>query len=90
VPVRVIASPDRVIDLTGKMDKEGRIVWAVPAGDWTILRFVCRGTNQGLAVPSPSSNGLVIDHLSARATERHMLYMINRLGEIDPGHEMLT
>jgi len=84
-----LASLDHGIDLTDKMDDKGRIRWDVPDGDWTILRFVCRGTNQGLVVPSPNSDGLIIDHLSADATERHMLHMINKLGEIDPGHKIL-
>jgi len=84
-----LASLDAGIDLTGKMDDKGRLRWDVPAGDWTILRFVCRGTNQKLVVPSPNSNGLIIDHLSAEATERHMLHMINKLGQIDPGHKIL-
>ncbi|MCF7975917.1 MAG: hypothetical protein K9N55_19025 [Phycisphaerae bacterium] len=84
-----LVSPDAGIDLTDKMDGTGRLQWDVPHGDWTILRFVCRGTNQKLVVPSPNSNGLIIDHLSAGATERHMLHMINKLGEIDPGHKIL-
>ena len=84
-----LASLDAGIDLTGRMDDKGRLEWDVPEGDWTILRFVCRGTNQGLVVPSPNSKGLIIDHLSAEATERHMLHMINKLGEIDPGHKIL-
>ncbi len=84
-----LASLDLSIDLTGKMDDKGRLIWDVPVGDWTIMRFVCRGTNQGLAVPTPNSDGLIIDHLSAGATERHMLHMINKLGEIDPGHKIL-
>ena len=84
-----LASLDLGIDLTGKMDDKGRLEWDVPEGDWTIMRFVCRGTNQKLVVPSPNSSGLVIDHLSAQATERHMLHMINKLGEIDPGHKIL-
>ena len=67
------------------MDDKGVLTWDVPEGNWTILRFVCRGTNQSLVVPSPNSDGLLIDHLSAEATERHMLHMINKLGEIDPG-----
>jgi hypothetical protein len=84
-----LASLDLVIDLTGKMDDKGRLKWDVPEGKWTILRFICRGTNQGLVVPSPNSDGLLIDHLSAEATERHMLHMINKLGEVDPGHKIL-
>ena len=84
-----LASLDLSIDLANKMDDKGRLKWDVPKGGWTILRFVCRGTNQGLVVPSPNSKGLLIDHLSAGATERHMLHMINKLGEIDPGHKIL-
>ena len=84
-----LASLDLGIVLTDKMNDEGRLQWDVPDGNWTILRFVCRGTNQKLVVPSPNSNGLLIDHLSAEATERHMLHMINKLGEIDPGHKIL-
>ncbi|MCF7957925.1 MAG: hypothetical protein K9M57_05685 [Phycisphaerae bacterium] len=84
-----ISSLDSGIDLTGKMDETGRLQWDVPAGDWAIMRFVCRGTNQNLVVPSPNSNGLLIDHLSAGATERHMLHIINKLGEIDPEHKIL-
>lgn len=86
---RKLASLDLGMDLTGRMDNKGRLVWDVPEGNWTIMRFVCRGTNQGLVVPSPNSDGLIIDHLSAEATEKHMLHMINKLGEIDPGHKIL-
>jgi len=84
-----LASLDEVIDLTGKMNNKGQFKWDAPEGNWTIMRFVCIGTNQPLVVPSPNSDGLLIDHLSAEATERHMLHMINKLGEIDPGHKIL-
>jgi hypothetical protein len=84
-----LASLDDGIDLTDKMNDKGRLKWNVPEGDWTVMRFVCIATNQPLMVPSPNSNGLLIDHLSAGATERHMMYMINKLGEIDPGHKIL-
>ena len=84
-----LASLDLGIDLTDKMNGKGELKWDVPKGNWTILRFVCRGTNQRLIVPSPNSDGLLIDHLSAEATERHMMYMINKLEEIDPGHKIL-
>ena len=85
-----IPSIELVRDLGSRMDADGRLQWDVPDGDWTVLRFVCRGTNQGLVVPSPNSDGLLIDHLSAEATARHMLHMIGKLGEIDPDHAILT
>jgi hypothetical protein len=84
-----LTSLDRGINLTKKMDGKGRLRWNVPKGNWTIMRFVCIGTNQPLMVPSPNSNGLMIDHLSAGATERHMLHIINKLEDIDPGHKIL-
>jgi len=84
-----LVSLDLEIDLTDKMNDKGELSWDVPEGNWTILRFVCRGTNQRLIVPSPNSDGLLIDHLSAKATERYMKHMINKLGEIDPGHKIL-
>ncbi len=84
-----LAAPDLGIDLTGNMNDKGELTWDVPDGNWAILRFVCRGTNQRLIVPSPNSDGLLIDHLSAEATERHLLHMINKLGEVDPGHKIL-
>ena len=84
-----LVSLDLSIDLTNQMDDKGRLHWDVPAGNWTIMRFVCRGTNQGLAVPTPNSHGLIIDYLSAGATERYTLNIINKLGKIDPGHKIL-
>lgn len=30
---------DKVVDLTGKMDTDGRLQWQVPAGNWIILRM---------------------------------------------------
>jgi len=85
-----LLSIDLVRNLSDRMDGEGRLQWDVPEGSWTVLRFVGRGTNQGLVVPSPHSDGLLIDHLSAEATERHMLHMIGKLGEVDPEHAILT
>lgn len=30
---------DRVIDLTGRMNKDGRLLWDAPEGKWTVLRI---------------------------------------------------
>ncbi len=43
------------------------------------MRFVCTNTGQGLAIPSPSSGGLVIDHFNPEATEKHFQFLIDRL-----------
>ena len=69
------------ITLTRKVNSDGRLVWDVPQGEWTIFRFVCNNTEQNLMCPSPNSKGLMIDHLSDIAVERHLTYMIDKLKE---------
>ncbi len=73
------AGPAEPADLAGRIDQSGRLSWEVPPGDWTIFRFVCSGTGQTLEVPSPASDGLVVDHMSAAATDRHFEVMLDRL-----------
>jgi len=66
-----------VIDLTGKMDSGGRLVWRVPKGHWTILRFGhttlgARTKTASLSTYAHARGGpLEVDWLSAAATEIH-------------------
>ena len=69
----------KVISLTSFF-KDGQLTWNVPAGKWTILRFVCSNNGQQLIVPSPNSNGLFIDFFDPQATIRHLKYFMDRLG----------
>jgi hypothetical protein len=78
---KLIEKKDGMIDLTKKLNSQGKLTWEVPAGDWTILRFVCNNTGQNLMCPSPNSKGLMIDHLSDVAVEKHLNYMIDKLKE---------
>jgi len=75
----VIRDPSSIVDLTDHLDAGGRLTWDVPPGDWVIMRFVCTNTGQGLAIPSPNSQGLAIDHFSAEATRMHFQYFIDNL-----------
>ncbi len=68
-----------VVSLTPQF-KDGKLSWNVPAGKWTILRFVCSNNGQQLIVPSPNSNGLFIDFFDPNATVRHLQYFMDRLG----------
>ncbi|MEI6644646.1 MAG: glycosyl hydrolase [bacterium] len=66
-------SPDKIQDLTGKMDAKGRLNWNAPAGDWVVLRF---GYVQA---------GRYIDHLSAEAlNEKWDNTMAVLLAEMSP------
>jgi len=78
-PPLVIEDPDAVVDLTDEIDESGRLDWDIPAGDWTIMRFVCANTGLALRLPSPNSAGLAIDHFSAEATQFHFKYLLDAL-----------
>ncbi|HVW58786.1 MAG TPA: glycosyl hydrolase, partial [Puia sp.] len=54
----------QVIDLTGKMDKDGRLQWTVPDGKWIILRTGHRMTGSKLTIAQPEADGLSVDWLS--------------------------
>lgn len=87
--VAVLAVPDGAdktlsagsvpIRLDDRLDAEGRLNWTVPAGKWRVLRFVCSNTGELLNCPSPQSKGLMIDHLSSKATREHIEHVLDTL-----------
>lgn len=76
-----IAAVDTPIRLDTHLAADGRLTWKVPAGSWRVLRFVRNNTGEFLNCPSPNSKGLVIDHLSGKATDAYMKYILDRLAE---------
>lgn len=69
-----------VVDLTSKLDSNGRLNWQVPAGDWQILRFGCTvGTHAYVStasegwqrVPGASHDSYAIDVYDAGAFQRY-------------------
>ena len=75
----VIANVSSVINLSGKMNAEGELQWDVPSGEWVVMRFVSATTGQKLVVPSPHSNGLMVDHMDAGAETRNYNYIFGQL-----------
>ena len=39
IPGDLFVPQDRIIDITKYLDKSGRLVWKVPAGNWTVIRI---------------------------------------------------
>jgi len=78
-PPLVIEDPAAVVDVTDRVDEAGRLDWDIPAGDWTLMRFVCANTGLALRLPSPNSGGLAIDHFNAEATRHHFKYLLDAL-----------
>jgi hypothetical protein len=59
--------------------REGNLQWEVPEGEWKLVRYVSTGTGQPLMVPSPNSNGRMIDHFSEEAMKNNLNYIFDKL-----------
>jgi hypothetical protein len=70
-----------LVNVTARVGRDDHLRWDAPAGTWTILRYVCMNTGERLKVPSPNSDGWATDHFNPEATDAHLKYVIDRLGE---------
>ncbi len=71
LPAGTAVDRARVVDLTDKLAADGRLVWDVPAGRWTILRFG-RTTTGANTRPAPVPGlGLECDKFDAAAFDAH-------------------
>jgi len=80
---KIIGNMAGIIDLTDQCSN-GRLRGQLPAGEWIVMRFIFSNTGQTLIVPSPNSKGLFIDFLDPKATAKHLLHFMERLGMV-PG-----
>jgi len=63
--------PKAIIDLTGRLQADGRLVWNVPPGEWTIVRLGARSTGANTR-PAPAAGlGLESDKFSKQALATH-------------------
>lgn len=85
VPAEACIPLGSIVDLTGQLQPEGRLLWDVPPGRWTILRLGRTSTGQtNRPAPLP---GLECDKLDPTAVESHFRQFTGRLlGELDPKH----
>jgi len=73
---------DKPVYLNEFTSDDRLIEWEVPRGTWNVISFFMCNTGQPLMVPSPNSRGLIIDHLSRRATKTHFDTIFKRLNRI--------
>lgn len=71
VPAGSVIDPDSVVDLTPHMDGQGRLRWAAPPGDWTVLRFGHTPTGALNVAASDRGRGLECDKFSRAALDFH-------------------
>ena len=56
-----------IVDLTAQMDKDGRLTWDAPQGDWNIMRIGYTCTNSVVSTASKGWQGNVLDYMSKEA-----------------------
>jgi hypothetical protein len=77
----MVVRRDQILDLSNKLDSEGRLTWEVPAGKWTVLRIGHTSTGK-MNHPAPKESlGLECDKLSKKAVEAHFAGLIGKLLE---------
>ena len=80
-----VVAPDAVLNLTTKLDANGKLHWDVPAGQWIIERIGHTTTGSSTRPPVKGGNGLECDKLSREAMEVHFTNMIGKLiAEVGP------
>ena len=64
VPKASSVDPSKIINLTSMMQADGKLLWNVPAGNWTIMRFGYSLTGSKNRPAVPSGLGYEVDKLS--------------------------
>ena len=73
--------PEQIIDISSSMDKDGKLNWVAPKGNWTILRLghVNAGKQNG---PAPAEGtGWEANKLSKSGAKAHFAGYIGRLSD---------
>lgn len=75
--------PDRIVDLTDRMDDKGRLTWTVPMGRWVVMRLgrTTTAMTDGLRIPE-GFHGLESDKLSREAQDIHYKHWLDPLLEV--------
>lgn len=77
----MVIDRSRIVDIGGKMDASGRVVWDVPQGKWTIMRFGHTSTGAQNAPAPATGRGLECDKLSKEGSEANFDGMMAKLIE---------
>jgi alpha-L-rhamnosidase len=79
VPAVGIISKSDVIDITSKMQPDGKLDWDAPAGEWIIYRFGHTTTGTYIQPAQWKATGLECDKMSREAVSFHMDHIIEEI-----------
>jgi hypothetical protein len=66
------SSDGKIVDLTGKVDGDGRLRWTAPAGSWILYGIFQGWHGKMVERAAPGGEGNVIDHFSRAALNRYL------------------
>lgn len=70
---------NEVLDISANVNKSGRLIWKVPEGGWTIIRFGYTILGSRTKFTSPGAQGYEIDFLSAESMDIHFTHTGDKL-----------
>jgi hypothetical protein len=79
LPADQCIATNRLLDLTARRAADGRLVWDVPPGDWTILRFGRTTTGQTTRPAPRPGLGFESDKFDRAALDAHFAAFIGQL-----------
>jgi len=86
LPTNECIAASRIVDLTGKLQPDGRLTWDVPPGHWTVMRFGRTLTGQTTRPAPEPGLGLETDKFSRAAMAAHFKNFIQPLAERNRAH----
>lgn len=72
------------LDLTSKVDTNGRLVWTAPPGQWTLYALFMGLHGKMVERAAPGGEGYAIDHFSAAAAQHYF----RRFDQAFKGHDL--
>jgi len=80
-----IIAKQKIVDLTGRMDAQGRLSWQVPPGRWTVMRLGHTSTGSTTRPAPRPGLGLECDKLDGAALDAHFdAYLAKLLDDVGP------
>jgi hypothetical protein len=79
LPAGMMVDRSRLVDLTARMDRAGRLQWDVPEGQWTVLRLGHTSTGVENAPAPKTGRGLECDKLSKEGIEANFAGMMDKI-----------
>lgn len=71
--------PQEVVDLTGRMDADGKLNWKVPKGNWVVYRFGYTLTGARNSPATEDGKGLECDKMDTSALNLHFNHFSKKL-----------